>query len=117
MRYVVRAGIARPTSLIVGTAVHRTVPGLTGFSVQSFPGVSVNELARAGQFRNPRTSVMTLDTLWCYGFELVFPTPGKGVYHATEIVPYPLTPDIAAALSRLFTQRDNPHPASKGNPG
>ena len=109
-QYVVRAGMARPDNLIAGTAAHRLVPGLTGFSVQSAPGLSVEELARGGEFRNGQISVKTVGALQRHGFEVVFPTPGRGGYHATVRAPDPLPPDIAALLSGLFVQYRNPHP-------
>jgi hypothetical protein len=110
-QYAVRAGLARPDNLIAGTTAHSTpLPGLTGFSVQSSPGVSIDELARGGQFRNRQISVTTASALRRNGFELVFPTPGRGAYHATVRVADPLPQDTAALLSGLFVQCPNPHP-------
>jgi hypothetical protein len=109
-QYVVRAGIARPDNLIAGTTAHRLLPELTGFSVQSAPGVSVEELARGGQFRNRQISVTTRNALQRHGFAVVFPTPGRGAYHATVRAPDPLPPDTAVLLSSLFVQCPNPHP-------
>src|SRR5271166_2064645 len=109
-QYVVRAGMARPDHLIAGTAAHRLLPGLTGFSVQSAPGVSIEELARGGQFRNLQISVTTVSALQWRGFEVVFPTPGRGAYHATVRAPDPLPPATALLLSGLFVQYPNPHP-------
>lgn len=109
-QHVVRAGMARPDNLIAGTTAHRLLPGLTGFSVQSAPGVSIDELARGGQFRNLQISVTTVSTLQRHGFEVVFPTPGRGAYHATVRAPDPLLPATALLLSGLFVQCPNPHP-------
>jgi hypothetical protein len=109
-QYVVRAGLARPDNLIAGTTAHRLIPGLTGFSVQSAPGVSVGDLARGGQFHNRQISATTQNALRQQGFEVVFPTPGRGAYHATVRAPDPLLPDTAALLSSLFLQCSNPHP-------
>lgn len=109
-QYVVRAGIAQPRSLIEGTASHRLVAGLCGFSVQSAPGVTVEELARAGRFPHSQISVTTVELLHEHGFAVVFPTPGKGVYHATVRTPWPLSLATAMLLSNLFTQRRNPSP-------
>jgi hypothetical protein len=109
-QYVVRAGMARPDNLIAGTTVHRLIPGLTGFSVQSAPRVTVETLALGGQFRNRQISVTTRNALQQHGFEVVFPTPGRGAYHATVRAPDPLSPDVAALLSGLFVQCANPHP-------
>jgi hypothetical protein len=110
-QYVVRAGLGRPGPLIVGTTPHRDIPGLTGFSVQSAPGLSVDELMRGAGFPHTWISVTTLDALQRHGFDLVFPTPGKGAYHATVRAPYPLSPDMAMLLSGLFTRRRNPYPS------
>ncbi len=109
-QYVVRAGMARPDNLIAGTTAHRMVPGLAGFSVHSAPGLSVEELAPQGQFRIRQISVTTVSALQRHGFEVVFPTPRQGGYHATVRAPDPLPPDIAALLSGLFVQYANPHP-------
>jgi len=110
LHYVVRAGIARPADLILGTRVHRAVPGLIGFSVQSWPGVPVEELARAGRFRNAQVSVTTVDALARQGFEVVLSTLGKGDYHATVRAAHPLPPEVAARLASLFIRRRNPYP-------
>ena len=110
VHYVVRAGIARPVDFIIGTREHRDVTGLFGFSVQSWPGVSPEELARAGLFRNRQISVTTLEALRRIGFEVVLSTPGKGAYHATVRAPYPLPPDMAARLNLVFIRRRNPYP-------
>jgi hypothetical protein len=83
-------------------------------AVQSSPGVPVDELARGGLFPHLRISVTALDALRRHGFDLVFPTRGGGVYHATVRVPYPLPPDVAARLSALFVPRRNPFPIPKG---
>jgi hypothetical protein len=108
-QYVVRAGLARPGNLISGTTPHRDIPGLTGFSVQSAPGVSVCELARGGEFRNGWISVAKVSDLRRRGFEIICPTPGKGLYHATCRVAYPLPMERAFLLSSLFIRRPNPH--------
>ena len=109
-QYVVRAGIARPDNLIGGTTAHRLIPALTGFSVQSAPGVLIEELARGGEFRNRQISVTTRNALRWHGFDVVFPTPGRGAYHATVRAPNPLPPDSAELISGLFVQYPNPHP-------
>jgi hypothetical protein len=108
-QYVVRAGLAQPASLIAGTAPHPLVPGLCGFSVQSAPGITVEELARAGRFPHPWISVTTVAVLARHGFDLAFPTPGKGAYHATVRVPCPLPMGTAVLLGGLFVRYRNPH--------
>jgi hypothetical protein len=104
-QFVVRAGLARPDPLIAGTTPHPLVPGLSGFSVQSAPGVPVEELARAGRFPHPWISVTTVVIPRRHGFDLVFPTPGRGAYHATARASCPLPPDVAVLLSGLFVRR------------
>ena len=113
-QFVVRAGLAEASSLTAGTRPHRDIPGLSGFSVQSAPGISVNDLARAGGFPHLQISVTTPDTLRRHGFDLVFPTPGAGLYHATVRVQYPMPADVATQLSALFIQRPNPYPVPRG---
>ena len=112
-QYVVRVGMVRASTLIAGTTPHCDRPELTGFSVQSALGVSVEKLAKGGQFLNPKISVTTRARLQRHGFKIVFPTPRKGLYHATVAAPYPLSPDLADDLSRLFDQYPNPHPVRK----
>jgi RHS repeat-associated protein len=109
-QYVVRAGLAKPDDLIKGTGPHRDIPGLTGFSVQHAPGVSIDELARGGRIPNLQISVTTVPILRQHGINVVYPTPGRGEHHATVQTPYPLTPEQAALLSTLFVRQPNPHP-------
>jgi RHS repeat-associated protein len=103
---VVRAGVATPNSLITQSLEHSAVPGLYGFSVQSAPGLSVDDLARAGAFPNRQISVTTTAELAGVGVAVV-PSPGAG-YHATAQVPNPLPPDLASSISGVFRQQDNP---------
>jgi RHS repeat-associated protein len=110
-QYVVRGGIATPDLLITRSAEHTSVPGLYGFSVQSAPGVSVNDLARAGAFPNAMISVTTTAELAGLGVAVI-PSPGAG-YHATVQVPNPLPPDLAAEISGVFEQQPNPFRAPR----
>ena len=57
--YVVRGAVATPLQLQNGVTEHRAVPGLIGFSVQSAPGMTIEQLAAAGQFKNAQISVTT----------------------------------------------------------
>jgi hypothetical protein len=58
--WVVRAGVAtRPQQLIDGTRQHMGMRGLFGFSVQYYPGLTVDELARYGRFPHPTISYTT----------------------------------------------------------
>jgi hypothetical protein len=104
--FVVRGGIATPEQLQAGVAEHRAVPGLTGFSVQSAPGKTIDELAAAGQFRNAQISVTTVRAMMKVGVPVV-PSPGQG-YHNTAKTPMPLSPVQADAISSAFQQRPNP---------
>jgi hypothetical protein len=106
-QYVVRAGVATPGQIQKGVAEHYAVPGLTGFSVQSAPGVDVDELARAGRFPNGQISVTTVERLREVGVE-VTPSPGRGL-HATAETPMPLSNEDADRISSVFEQRQNPH--------
>jgi len=114
--WVVRGGIATPNQLQTGTGRHRGVadpPGLIGFSVQSQPGKTIEELAVAGRFRNAQISFSTVEELIAAGAAAgyaitIVKSPGAG-YHHTVRVPSPVPTDLAAALSRVF--RQVPHPA------
>jgi RHS repeat-associated protein len=111
--HVVRAGLADPKNLIEGTGPHRDIPGLTGFSVQHRPGLSVDELARGGKIPNGMISVTTVSKLRQHGFNVVYPTPGRGRYHATVQAPDPLPMEKAELLSSLFVRVPNPYPTPR----
>jgi tetratricopeptide (TPR) repeat protein len=99
--WVVRAGIANPKQLQHGTQPHRLVPGLSGFSVQSAPAKSIEELAAGGLFPHGQISVTTVDELRSVGVSVV-PSPGKGRYHCTASAPFPLTDEQAIRISAVF---------------
>lgn len=61
--WVVRAGETQAKFLIDGYVEHRRMPGVYGFSVQYNAGSSVDDLARAGRFRNTRISFQEEDVL------------------------------------------------------
>jgi hypothetical protein len=110
-QYVVRGGFAVPQNLINGSSY--TPYGVYGFSVQSAPGVSVDNLAKAGQFPNSTISVSTVTKLTSVG-AIVTQTPGVG-YHATVVVPAPLSNAQAALISAQFqTGIPNPYPVKRG---
>jgi hypothetical protein len=105
--WVVRAGVATPKQLQNGVAEHNKVAGLTGFSVQSAPGKTVEELAAAGDFKTyGQISVTTVRALMKIGVPVV-PSPGKG-YHNTAVTPLPLSETLAAMISAAFQPRPNP---------
>jgi RHS repeat-associated protein len=104
--FVVRGGIATPKQLQAGVAEHRAVPDITGFSVQSAPGMTIEELAAAGRFRNAQISVTTVGALLKVGIPVI-PTPGQG-FHNTAVTPMPLSNEQATAASSVFKQMPNP---------
>ena len=112
--WVVRGGTATEDQLKRGTLEHIRVPGLYGFSVQHQPGQTIDQLASAGQFRNKQISVATAEALIAAaataGYNIaIVKSPGRG-YHHTVQTPYPLPDQLAAALSKAFTQMPNPQP-------
>jgi hypothetical protein len=81
-----------------------------GFSVQSYLGRSVDDLARAGQFPNPKVSVTSVGAIRAAGYEVV-ETQGRG-YHAAVVVPSSWTETDAGALASSFEVQSNPAPRS-----
>jgi hypothetical protein len=119
--WVVRAGEAQPQHLMDGYVQHKRVLSVYGFSVQYNAGSSVDELARAGQFRNTRISYQDEDVLQAavasLGYRLEFiQTPGGGFHHtcamiygATGAILHALPPDAAMTISAAFQRKRNPH--------
>jgi hypothetical protein len=113
--WVIRGGIATLNQLLAGTGKHFGVadpPGLFSFSVQYQPGKTIQELAKAGRFRNAQISVTTDQELIAAGIAEgysinIVKSPGIG-YHHTVQVPFPLPMDLAVALSAVFKQMPNP---------
>lgn len=110
--WVVRGGLATPEQLQDGVGNHRSVPHLSGFSVQSQPGATIQQLAEAGRFANAHISFSTVERLrqaaQAAGYEVrVVKSPGYGL-HATVEVPNPLPQKLAEALSLVFTHIPNP---------
>src|SRR5579884_1217939 len=108
--WVVRAGVATAQALTAGYAEHDEVPGLFGFSVQYAPGLTIEDLAQAGQFPHKQISFATDDSLAAalmpigYRMSLV-KSPGLGYHHdfvvlydATGTIVRDLPPDAADAL-------------------
>ena len=104
--FVVRGGEPKPENLQKSVKEHRDVPGLTGFSVQSAPGLTVDQLAAAGAFPNPQIGWTTVRELLRLGVPVV-PSPGQG-YHNTAVTPMPLSVEQAREISRVFRQQPNP---------
>jgi RHS repeat-associated protein len=105
--WVVRGGVTTPQQLQGGVAEHKGVPGLHGFSVQSAPGLTVEQLA-ANRFPHKTISVTTVRALLKVGY-VVVPSPGAG-FHQTVVTPDPLPLPEAAKISSVFSQRPNPAP-------
>ncbi len=81
---------------------------MLGFSVQSHPGKTADELAAAGRFPHRKISVATMAQVRGLGYEVV-PTSGGG-YHATVCVPRDWTEQAADVLAAQFEVRSNPYP-------
>jgi hypothetical protein len=106
-QYVVRAGAAAANSLQAGTA--HTSNGY-GFSVQTAPGLSPDQLAagapRIEAYR--QYSVTTVSQLQRIPGVTVNATPGGGANHGTVNIPYPAPSGIFITISSQFQQRPNP---------
>lgn len=122
--WVVRAGEAKGKDLVAGYREHGGLPGTFGFSVQYAPGQgkSVDELARAGRFRNAQISYATDTDLIAaamrLGYGLAFvPSPGTGYHYTCSVllvsaggVVLPKIPShVADATSQAFQRVPNPH--------
>lgn len=105
--WVVRGGVTTPDQLQNGVKEHAAVPGLIGFSVQSAPGKSIEELALAGRYPHNQISYTTVDQLLSAGVLRLVPSPGEG-YHNTAVTPMPLSNEQAALISAVFKQMPNP---------
>ena len=105
---VVRGGVVTSEQLQNGCSEHAEAPGIYGFSVQSAPAKTVDELARAGLFPNKQIGVTNVGAVRAAGYNVV-PTPGRG-FHATVVVPPDWTVNDAAALAKLFKPQPNPAP-------
>lgn len=107
VQWVVRGGKASADNLMEGSKEHKAHPGLWGFSVQAAPGKNIDELAKAGQFKNGTISVTTVDRLAAIGIAVV-PSEGRG-YHSTAVTGENLSPERAAEISAAFDPIPNPH--------
>jgi RHS repeat-associated protein len=106
--FVVRGGVATPEQIARGIGPHRDIPGLVGFSAQSRPGATVQELAAAGgvgggPLPHGKISVTTVGELRCIGCNVV-PSPGGGANHVT-VAPGTASP---AQISNQFRVHPNP---------
>lgn len=77
-----------------------------GFSVQTAPGLTIDELALGGMFPNSRISWTTVAMMQAIsGVVVIFPTPGRGAFYGTVIVPNPPPHGLFDQLSALFRQK------------
>jgi hypothetical protein len=91
---------------------YRNVPDIIGFSVQSTPQKTLQELATAGQLSTRLLSVTTVGELQKAGQSAginikVVSAPGRG-FHSIVVAPRPLPDTAAQALSNVFRQMPNP---------
>jgi len=118
--WVVRAGQGSISSLKKGYRHYPNTP-YYGCSVQYDPHVGVDELARAGKFKNGEISYATRPmlerVLAAIGYTMqLIKTPGSG-YHHTLMVLYAggngiiqLPDDAAKAIHDTFSRKPNPYP-------
>jgi len=91
---------------------YRNLPKIIGFSVQSTPQKTIQELAAAGGFFDPLLSVTTVAELQKAGQSAgvnikVISAPGRR-FHSIVLTPRPLSKPAAQALSSVFRQMPNP---------
>jgi len=108
---VVLAGAVTPQRLQRKVSGYRNVP-LIGFSVQSTPQKTIQELAAAGGFFDPLLSVTTVGELQKAGQSAgvnikIISDPGRR-FHSIVVTPRPLSNPAAQALSSVFRQMPNP---------
>jgi peptide/nickel transport system substrate-binding protein len=109
---VVFGGEVTPQKLQRRVSGYRNVPNVIGFSVQSAPKKTIEELTAAGQFYNRQLSITTVGELQEAGQSVgmnikVIPAPGRG-FHSIVVAPRPLPNPAAQALSKVFRSIPNP---------
>ena len=109
---VVLAGAVTPQRLQRKVSGYRKMPNILGFSVQSTPQKTIQELAAAGGFFDPLLSVTTVGELQKAGQSAgvnikVISAPGRR-FHSIVLTPRPLSNPAAQALSSVFRQMPNP---------
>jgi peptide/nickel transport system substrate-binding protein len=109
---VVLAGAVTPQRLQRKVSGYRNVPNVVGFSVQSTPHKTLQELAAAGGFFDPLLSVTTVGDLQKAGQAAgvnikIISAPGRG-FHSIVVTPRALSSTAAQALSSIFRQMPNP---------
>ncbi len=108
---VVLDGVVTPQRLQRMVSAYRRVP-LIGFSVQSIPQKTLQQLAAAGGFFDSLLSVTTVGELQKAGQSAglnikVISAPGRG-FHSIVVAPRRLSNTAAQALSSVFQQMPNP---------
>jgi hypothetical protein len=109
---VVLAGAVTPQLLQRKVSGYRRMPNVIGFSVQSTPQKTIQELAAAGGFFDPLLSVTTVGELQKAGQSAgvnikIIAGPGRR-FHSIVLTPRPLSTPAAQALSSVFRQMPNP---------
>jgi hypothetical protein len=109
---VVFAGAMTPQTLQRRVSGYRNVPGIQGFSVQSAPHKTLEELVAAGGLGRRALSVTTVGALQEAGQSVglqieVVRAPGRG-FHSIVVTPPALSTPAAQVLSKVFRGRPNP---------
>jgi peptide/nickel transport system substrate-binding protein len=109
---VVLDGAVTPQRLQRKVSGYRRLPKVIGFSVQSSPQKTLQELAAAGGFVDPLLSVTTVGELQKAGQSAglnikIISAPGTR-FHSIVLTPRPLSNAAAQALSGVFQQMPNP---------
>jgi hypothetical protein len=109
---VVLDGAVTPQRLQKKVSGYRRLPKVIGFSVQSTPQKTIQELAAAGGFFDPLLSVTTVGELQKAGQSAgvdikIIADPGRR-FHSIVLTPRRLSDPVAQALSSVFRQMPNP---------
>jgi hypothetical protein len=117
---VVLSGAVTPQRLQRKVSGYRNVPNIIGFSVQSTPQKTLQELATAGRLYDRLLSVTTVGELQKAGQSAgvdikVVSAPGRG-FHSIVVAPRPLPDTAAQALSNVFRQTPNPVARQQAQP-
>ena len=115
--FVVLEGVVTPQRLQRKVSGYTNVPDIRGFSGQSAPQKTIQELAAAGWFVSRSLSVTTVAELKEAGQSVGVPievvrAPGRG-FHSIVVTPRVLSDTAAKALSNVFRQTPNPSPRSQ----
>jgi hypothetical protein len=109
---VILDGAVTPQRLQKKVSGYRRMPNIIGFSVQSAPQKTLQELAAAGGFFDPLLSVTTVAELQKAGQSAGVPikvisAPGRR-FHSIVLTPRRLSDPAAQALSNVFRHMPNP---------